>query len=86
MTSTEQYYRWAGYCSLPCVLIPILITLVVQAYSFAVNLSFNVLALALAISGVWRGSLGAKVCSLVSLLIFVLSALAFIGFLTEYMR
>ena len=86
MTSSEHYYRWAGYCSLPCVISPIIITKLSDSYSFTVNLIFNSLALALAVSGIWKGRVLAKICSVVAVLIFFISAMTFIGFLSDYLR
>jgi hypothetical protein len=86
MTAREYYYRWAGYCSLPCVVAPIVITKLSESYLFSVNLIFNCLALALAVSGIWKGQSLAKICSLFALLIFFISAMTFIGFLADYLR
>ncbi len=86
MTTRDHYYRWAGYCSLPCAIIPIIIQEFSEYYLFSVNLIFNCLALALAVSGLWKGRALAKICSLFALLIFFISAMTFIGFLAEYLR
>lgn len=81
-----NYYRWAGYCALPCVLLPILITVLSDSYSFLVNSAFNVLGLVFAVSGIWKGRPWAKLCSTLALILFFFSALTFIGFLADYLR
>ena len=86
MTPSEHYYRWAGYCSLPCVVSPIVITQLSDSYSSTVNLIFNCFALALAVSGIWKGRVLAKICSVIALLIFFISAMIFLGFLADYLR
>jgi hypothetical protein len=81
--SDQFYYRWAGYWSLPCLIFPFLLELAGGVY-LSVNFVFGCAGLLFAISGLWRGSLGAKICSVISLFVFYELARDFIYWLCVY--
>jgi hypothetical protein len=73
VTTRAYYYRWAGFASLPVVAVPMVTPFVFGFFSYALALLFGGVGLLLAISGLWRGSIGAKICSLISIVAFVFS-------------
>src|SRR4051794_4014713 len=65
----SSYYRWAGYWSLPCVAFHFVLE-AVGIFYFTLAFVFGSAGLLFAISGIWRGRLGAKICSVFSLFFF----------------
>jgi len=84
MTATEQYYRQAGYWSLAPLLLADVFPFVFGYFSFDVTFILGVAGLCLAISGIWKGKLGAKICAVISLLLFAELAMTFLAFLWRY--
>jgi hypothetical protein len=84
MTPKENsYYRWAGYLSLPCVAFPLVLEAVIGFY-YTLAFVFGSAGLLSAISGIWRGRLGAKICSALSLFVFWILADRFLYWLGRY--
>jgi len=65
----EQYYRQAGCWSLAFELVAFGSTFVLGYFNYSVTFIFGVLGLLFAISGLWKGGWGARICALVSLLV-----------------
>jgi hypothetical protein len=62
MVSKERYYKWAGYVSLPCVLLSLIITLGLGSYWYGATLIPACFGLVLAISrSPMEGSMGCEV-------------------------
>ena len=80
MTTKEQFYNCAGYYSLPFSAVPLATVTYLGFLGSLIPLVFGSVGFWFAISGVWRGW-GARLCALVSLLIFIhlgLTALAYL--------
>ncbi len=70
MTTQEQFYRCAGYYSLPFSAVPLATVTFLNCLGYMLPFVFGSVGFWFAISGVWRGW-GARLCALVSLLIYV---------------
>lgn len=75
MTTKEQFYQSAGYYSLPFAFVPLARVTYLEFLGGFLPFMLGAVGLWFAISGVWRGW-GARLCALVSLLIFVHLGLA----------
>jgi hypothetical protein len=84
MVIKERYYKWAGYISVPCVLVSFALPLVLGSFYNGATLIPGFLGLVLAASGLWKGAAAAKIFAAVSILIFLFDALNFISILTRY--
>jgi hypothetical protein len=70
MRTREQFYRCAGYYSLPFSVVPLAAVTYFSFFGCLLPFAFGAMGFWLAISGMWRGW-GARICALFSLLIFV---------------
>jgi hypothetical protein len=69
MTTKEQFYNCAGYYSLPFSAVPLAATTYLEFFGAVLPFLFGSVGFWFAVSGIWRGW-GARLCALVSLLIF----------------
>jgi len=83
MILSKQYYRWAGYASLPCVAVPLLVFFS-GFVDYVLIFTFGPVGLLLAISGLRKGALGAKICAGLALLVFAFLALVFLVMSARY--
>jgi len=78
MKTKEKYYRCAGYYSLPFSAVPLATVTLLECLGNALPFLFGSLGFYFAISGVRKGGWGAKLCAVVSLLMFTHIALVLV--------
>lgn len=70
MRTKEKYYRCAGYYSLPFSAVPLATVTLMECLGRSLPFFFGSLGFWFAISGLFKGGLGARLCALISLLMF----------------
>ena len=79
MTPEQKYYKMAGYLAFPAVAVPLIQLHVFHIFSYQVFFFFGMVGLLFAVSDIWKGQRRARICAIVSLLLWAYLALFFLS-------
>ena len=71
MNTRTNFKEVAGYYSVPFSMVPLLAVTMLNCMGYMLPIVFGAIGFWFAISGLWRGGWGGRMCALLSLLIFI---------------